>query len=53
VAEINRVMNVDRNDREGIERLLASPELPQKWRDGLERRLAGVFEDDSARLGTT
>lgn len=53
VAEINRVMNVDRNDREGIERLLASPELPQKWRSGLERRLAGVFEDDSARLGTT
>lgn len=52
VAEINRVMNVDRDDRAGIERLLASPELPEKWRIGLQRRLAGVFEDDSDRLGT-
>lgn len=52
VAEINRVMNVDRDDREGIARLLASPELPQKWRTGLRRRLTGVFEDDSARLGS-
>ncbi|MCY1158846.1 MAG: hypothetical protein MOP51_1870 [Citricoccus sp.] len=51
VAEINRVMNVDRGDREGIARLLASPELPQAWRRGLERRLTGVFEDDTARLG--
>lgn len=52
VAEINRVMNVDRDDRAGIARLLASPELPEKWRTGLQRRLTGVFEDDSARLGT-
>jgi MOSC domain-containing protein YiiM len=52
VAEINRVMNVDRSDRECIERLLASPELPQAWRRGLKRRLGGVFEDASARLGT-
>lgn len=52
VAEINRVMNVDRDDREGIGRLLASPELPATWRTGLRRRLTGVFEDDSARLGT-
>ncbi len=51
VAEINRVMNVDRDDREGIERLLASPELPQNWRTALTRRLTGVLEDDSARLG--
>ncbi|MGD6978693.1 MOSC domain-containing protein [Citricoccus sp. CH26A] len=51
VAEINRIMNVDRDDREGVARLLASPELPQKWRSGLQRRLGGEFEDDSARLG--
>jgi MOSC domain-containing protein YiiM len=52
VAEINRVMNVDRDDREGIERVLASPELPPKWRTGLTRRLRGFLEDDSARHGT-
>lgn len=51
VAEINRVMNVDRHDREGIDRVLASPELPRKWRTALTRRLTGIFEDDSARLG--
>ncbi|WP_235829309.1 MOSC domain-containing protein [Gulosibacter macacae] len=52
VAEVNRIMNVDRTDREGIARLLASPELPERWRATLERRLAGELEDDSARLGT-
>ena len=51
VAEVNRVMNVDRDDREGIVRLLASPELPARWRASLERRLGGEFEDDTARLG--
>lgn len=52
VAEVNRVMNVDRTDRAGIERLLASPELPAKWRPKLERRLGGELEDETARLGT-
>lgn len=51
VAEINRVMNVDREDADGIAKVLASPELPEKWRTGLQRRLNGVLEDDSARLG--
>lgn len=52
VAEVNRVMNVDRTDRPGIERLLGSPELPEKWRAQLTRRLrTGTAEDDSARLG--
>lgn len=52
VAEVNRVMNVDRTEREGIERLLASPELPERWRTQLKRRLErGWAEDDSARLG--
>jgi MOSC domain-containing protein YiiM len=51
VAEANRVMNVDRLDRAGIGRLLASPELPERWRRDLERRLTGRLGDDSARLG--
>ena len=51
VAETNRVMNVDRADRAGIARLLASPELPDRWRATLERRLGGELEDDTARLG--
>lgn len=49
-AEANRVMNLERGDRAGIERLLAAPELPQRWRDTLLRRLAGELEDDTARL---
>lgn len=50
-AEVNRVMNVDRGDIEGITRLLASPELPPRWRAQLERRLDGEFESDAKRLG--
>ncbi len=50
-AETGRIMNVDRDDIDGIHRLLDSPELPESWRDKLRRRLAGVLEDDSARLG--
>ncbi len=54
VAETNRIMNVDRNDTGDIQRLLASPELPERWRATLQRRLSGELEDDSARLfGTT
>ncbi|MCG7246042.1 MOSC domain-containing protein [Corynebacterium sp. ACRPX] len=50
VAETNRVMNIDRQDIEGIHRLLAAPELPERWRATLYRRLNGEFEDDTARL---
>ena len=50
-AEANRVMNLDRSDKAGIRALLAAPELPASWRDKLTRRLDGVREDDSARLG--
>ena len=50
-AETNRIMNLDRDDEPGIRALLAAPELPKSWRDKLERRLGGVLEDDSARLG--
>lgn len=52
VAETNRVMNVDRFDRAGINRVLASPELPERWRAQLQRRREkGIAEDDSDRLG--
>jgi MOSC domain-containing protein YiiM len=51
VAETNRIMNIDRQDTEGIHRLLASPELPERWRTMLNRRLAGQLEDDTERLG--
>lgn len=50
-AEANRVMNLDRDDTDGIARLLAAPGLPSGWREKLQRWLAGEFEDDSARLG--
>ncbi|MFD2674210.1 MOSC domain-containing protein [Gulosibacter bifidus] len=50
-AEVNRIMNVDRDDVAGIQALLASPELPPRWRQQLERRLEGHFESDAARLG--
>lgn len=49
-AEANRVMNLDRDDPDGIRRLLASPELPASWREKLTRRLGGDIEDDTARL---
>lgn len=52
VAEVNRVMNVDRLDRAGIRRVLNSPELPDRWRTQLERRLNyGELTDETARLG--
>lgn len=51
VAETNRVMNIDRQDIEGIHRLLAAPELPERWRATLHRRLEGQLEDDTTRLG--
>lgn len=51
VAETNRVMNIDRQDIEGIHRLLAAPELPERWRATLQRRLEGQLEEDTARLG--
>lgn len=40
VKEANRIMHHDKNDEEGIRRLLAVDELADAWRDSLERRLA-------------
>lgn len=36
VAELNRVMNVDRRDMEAIRLALRAPGLPPRWRAGLE-----------------
>lgn len=52
VAEVNRIMNVDRDDLDGIHRLLtARAHLPTRWIEQLTARLTGGYEDESARLG--
>lgn len=59
LAELSRVMTVDKNDLPAIERVLASPGLPDGWRTALQRRLelrqAGRNEalpdEDADRLG--
>jgi MOSC domain-containing protein YiiM len=50
VAEVNRVMNVDRDDPDGVTRLLGVAGLPERWRATLQARLNGRLEDDRARL---
>ncbi|XKH55604.1 MOSC domain-containing protein [Citricoccus nitrophenolicus] len=39
LAELSRVMNVDKGDIPAIERILASPGVPGRWRTTLQRRL--------------
>lgn len=52
VAEVHRVMNIDKHDRDGAQRLLASSgALPASWVRTLTRRLRGGTDDDSDRLG--
>ncbi|WP_340697250.1 MOSC domain-containing protein [Cellulosimicrobium funkei] len=50
VREVNRVMNLDRNDLPAAAALAALPTLPARWRETLARRLRGGTEDDRARL---
>jgi len=50
LAEVNRVMNVDRHDVAGIHTLLDEPALPPRWRATLEGRLRGRFSDERVRL---
>lgn len=50
MAEISRVMNVNKDDLPAAERLLEAPGLPERWRVKLRARLAGRPDDDSARL---
>ena len=42
VAEANRVMHHDKQDKADIERLLSVPELANSWRKQLEKRLADL-----------
>jgi MOSC domain-containing protein YiiM len=50
VAELNRVMNVDKDDLVAAERLSRVPAVPEKWRQSLVRRLEGQVESDASRL---
>jgi len=51
VAEVHRVLNIDRGDVPAIRRLLDEPGvLPQSWSTLLRKRLAGRRESDSRRL---
>ena len=49
VAESNRVMHRDRDDVEGLRRLLAVPELAQAWRETLRGRLGRAREGRDPR----
>jgi MOSC domain-containing protein YiiM len=53
VAEVNRVLNVDKRDLQGAAFVLtAGADLPEAWRTTLEQRLADPrqVDDDSRRL---
>ncbi len=51
LCEANRVMHRDKQDVEGIKRLLAIVELSTSWRRTLTKRLSGAIEDTAPRLG--
>lgn len=50
VAEANRLMHRDKDDVEGLERLLAVRELSLNWRRALERHLLGQTDSIRERL---
>lgn len=50
VAEANRLMHHDKDDGEGLERLLAVAELSLSWRRTFEQRLLGQRERTKERL---
>lgn len=51
VAEVHRVLNIDRTDRAAAEHLLNHPEvLPASWATLLRKRLDGHLDDQSTRL---
>lgn len=51
VAEVTRVLNVDRKDLDGARRLLRAPGIPERHRAKLAKRLQRQApEDDSSRL---
>ena len=50
LAEVARVMNVDKDDLEAARRLVDAPGIPDRWRTQLRERLQGKQRDDTARL---
>lgn len=50
LAEVARVMNVDKDDLEAARRLVDAPGMPERWRTQLRERLEGKQRDDTARL---
>lgn len=50
LAEVARVVNVDKRDLEGARRFVDAPGIPDRWRQQLRDRLAGKAHDDTARL---
>lgn len=50
LAEVTRVMTVDKDDLDAAARLADVPGLPERWRATLRDRLAGVVADESARI---
>src|SRR5262249_32761236 len=50
IVEVNRVLHRDKQDRAGIERLLAVAALAERLRHTFEGRLAGVVDDPTRRL---
>ncbi|GIW07742.1 MAG: MOSC domain-containing protein [Dehalococcoidia bacterium] len=50
IAEANRLMHRTKQDRAGLERMLALPALSESWRQTFQRRLAGIVESSSMRL---
>lgn len=50
VAEVNRVMNVDKDDLVAAAALSTVPQVPERWRRSLARRLEGLQEEDEPRL---
>lgn len=50
VQEVNRVMNLDRDDPSAAAALVDLPTVPERWRRSLARRLEGRLDDDAGRL---
>lgn len=53
LAELSRVMTVDKYDLLAIERVLASPGVPDSWRGTLQRRLETRRVGPAGRQGTS
>ncbi|WP_237163135.1 MOSC domain-containing protein [Paenibacillus sp. BIHB 4019] len=50
ISYANQIMHVEKTNQEGMERLLAAPELSSSWRATFTKRLAGMETDTTERL---